>query len=47
MKSFSQRTINDLPANLVGAPLLNAFENRLDEHWENSSYTNTSPHLQV
>ena len=39
MKSFSQRTINDwnnLPADVVDAPALNAFKNRLDEHWKNS-----------
>ena len=60
MKSLSQRTIydwNNLPANVVDAPSLNTFKNRLDEHWKNSCYTTTvigksnitnmSPHLQV
>ena len=44
MKSFSQRTINDwnnIPANVVAAPSLNAFKNRLDEHWKNSCYNTT------
>ena len=44
MKSFSQRTINDwnnLPANVVAAPSLNAFKNRLDEHRKNICYTTT------
>ena len=44
MKTFSQRTINDwnnLPANVVDAPSLNAFKDRLDEHWKNSCYTTT------
>ena len=44
MKSFSQRTINDwnnLPANVVDSPSLNAFKNRLDEHWKNICYTTT------
>ena len=38
MKSFSQRTINNwnnLPANVVDAPSLNAFKNRLDERRKN------------
>ena len=40
----TQRTINDwnkFPANVVDAPSLNAFKNRLDEHWKNSCYTTT------
>ena len=44
MKAFSQKTINDwnnLPANGVDAPSLNAFKNRLDEHWKNSFDTTT------
>ena len=39
--SFSQRVINDwnsLPADVIDAPTLNAFKNRLDEHWENNMY---------
>ena len=60
MKSFSQRTIydwNNLPANVVDAPSLNTFKNRLDEHLKHICYTTTvigksnitnmSPHLQV
>ena len=44
MKSFSQRTINDwnnLPADVVDAPSLNGFKNRLDEHWKNICSTTT------
>ena len=44
IKSFYQRTINDwnnLSADVVDVPSLNAFKNRLDEHWKNSCYTTT------
>ena len=44
MKSFSQRTINDwnnLPADVIDAPSLNGFKNRLDEHWEGICSTTT------
>ena len=41
ISSFSQRVINDwnsLPTNVIDAPTLNTFKNRLDEHWQDYKY---------
>ena len=40
-RSFSQRVVNDwnnLPADIVEAPSLNIFKNRLDEFWRDIQY---------
>ena len=43
--SFTQRVINDwnnLPTNVINAPTLNIFKNRLDEFWEHLHYITAS-----
>ncbi len=40
-KFFTQRVVNawnNLPADIVEAPSINSFKNRLDEHWSDSQY---------
>lgn len=39
------RTWNNLPSNIVNATSINAFKNKLDEHWENeaSKYDHLAP----
>jgi len=40
-QSFQIRAINDwnnLPANVVEAPSVNCFKNRLDEHWKSRKF---------
>ena len=41
IKTFSQRTIkswNSLPSEVINAPSINAFKNRLDEAWNEKIY---------
>ena len=45
VNSFTQRVINDwnnLPTNVINAPSLNIFKNRLDESWEHLHHITAS-----
>ena len=45
INSFSQRVIkdwNDLPKEVVEAPSVNSFKNRLDEHWKHRRFVTSA-----